>query len=130
MLNFFAIVLIFIILFFLLIFKRKYIINLLNIKNSYPNQSLNHNSKTVNSKPKKNSFTYQNKAKNYSKLHKLALTKKMFKLYKSNTEDKLKALDIAEELADKSVLPILRRGLKDMSPDVVQRSASLIRNFK
>ena len=54
----------------------------------------------------------------------------MFKLYKSNTEDKLKALDIAEDLADKSVLPILRRGLKDMSPDVVQRSASLIRNFK
>ncbi len=102
----------------------------MNIKNSYPNQSLNHNSKTVNSKPKKNSFTYQNKSKNYSKLHKLALTKKMFKLYKSNTEDKLKALDIAEDLADKSVLPILRRGLKDMSPDVVQRSASLIRNFK
>ena len=54
----------------------------------------------------------------------------MFKLYQSNTEDKLKALRIAEELADKSTLPILRRGLKDTSPEIVEKSATLIRKFK
>ena len=45
-------------------------------------------------------------------------------------EDKLKALKIAEELADKSTLPILRKGLRDISPEVVEISALLIRKFK
>ena len=45
-------------------------------------------------------------------------------------KDKLKALNIAEELADKSTLSILRKGLRDMSPDVVKISALLIRKFK
>ena len=79
---------------------------------------------------KKNSFSYQNKSKNYSEFYKKSLRNKMFQLFQSHTEDKLKALTIAEDLADKSTLPILRRGLKDMSPEVVKRSAILIRNFK
>tara|TARA_B100000886_G_C20053554_1_gene338764 strand:- start:71 stop:235 length:165 start_codon:yes stop_codon:yes gene_type:complete len=54
----------------------------------------------------------------------------MFSLFKGNTEDKLKALKIEEELADKSTLSILRKGLKDMSPEVVKISALLIRKFK
>ena len=54
----------------------------------------------------------------------------MFQLFLSNKEDKLKALQIAEALADKSTLPILRKGLKDTSPEVVEISANLIRNFK
>ena len=54
----------------------------------------------------------------------------MFQLFLSNKEDKLKALQIAEELADKTTLPILRKGLKDTSPEVVEISANLIRNFK
>ena len=54
----------------------------------------------------------------------------MFRLFLSNKEDKLKALQIAEELADKSTLPILRKGLKDTSPEVVEISARFIRNFK
>ena len=54
----------------------------------------------------------------------------MFSLFKGNTKDKLKALKIAEELADKSTLPILRKGLRDMSPEVVKLSALLIRKFK
>ena len=54
----------------------------------------------------------------------------MFSLCKGNREDKLKALKIAEELADKSTLSILRKGLKDMSPEVVEISALLIRKFK
>ena len=39
-------------------------------------------------------------------------------------------LKIAEKLADKSILPILRRGLKDPSLEIVERSAKLIRKFK
>ena len=54
----------------------------------------------------------------------------MFNLFQGNKEDKLKALTIAEELADKSTLSILRKGLRDMSPEVVKISALLIRKFK
>ena len=54
----------------------------------------------------------------------------MFSLFQGNTEDKLKALKIAEELADKSTLSTLRKGLRDMSPEVVEISALLIRKFK
>ena len=54
----------------------------------------------------------------------------MFSLFKGNTKDKLKALKIAEKLADKSTLSISRKGLKIMSPEVVEISALLIRKFK
>ena len=54
----------------------------------------------------------------------------MFCLFKGNTEDKLKALKIAKELAAKSTLPILRKGLRDISPEGIENSALLIRKFK
>ena len=54
----------------------------------------------------------------------------MFSLFKGNTENKLKSLKIAKELPDKSTLPILRKGLKDISPEVVEISALLIGKFK
>ena len=54
----------------------------------------------------------------------------MFTLFPDNTEDKLQALKIAEELADKSTLPILRKGLRDISPEVIEISPFLIRKFK
>ena len=54
----------------------------------------------------------------------------MFSLFQGNTEDKLKSLKIAEELSDKSTLPILRKGLRDISPEVIEKSAFLIRKFK
>ena len=50
--------------------------------------------------------------------------------FQGNTEDKLQALIIAEEIADKSTLPILRKGLRDVSPEVVEISALLISKFK
>ena len=55
---------------------------------------------------------------------------KKFSIFQGNTEDKLKALKIAEELADKSTLSILRKGFRDMSPEVIKISALLIRKFK
>ena len=54
----------------------------------------------------------------------------MLKLFEGDKADKLKALKIAEELADKSTLPILRKGLRDISPKVVEISTLLIRKFK
>ncbi len=44
----------------------------------------------------------------------------MINLFQGDTENKLKALKIAKELADKSTLPILRKGLRDISPEVVE----------
>ena len=54
----------------------------------------------------------------------------MFNFYKATLEYNLKALKIAEELADKSTLPILRRSLKDANSEIVRFAALLIRNFK
>ena len=67
----------------------------------------------------------------YSRFYRISLRYKMIKLFQSSsTKNKLKALKIAEELADKSTLPILRKGLRDTSPMVVEISATLIKNFK
>ena len=66
----------------------------------------------------------------YSVFYKNSQRDKMISLFQGNTENKLKALKIAEELADKSTLPILRKGLRDISPEVVEISALLIRQFK
>ena len=78
----------------------------------------------------KNSFLYNHEEKKYSVFYKNSQRNKMFSLFQGNTEDKLKALKIAEELSDKSTLSILRQGLRDMSPEVVKLSALLIRKFK
>ena len=54
----------------------------------------------------------------------------MFTLFQGKTEDKLQALKIAGELAVKSTLPILRKGLRDISIEAIEISAFLIRKFK
>ena len=54
----------------------------------------------------------------------------MISLFQGDTENKLKALKIAKELADKSTLPILRKGSRDISLEVVEISDLLKRNFK
>ena len=130
MLNFFAIVLIIFIVFFLFIFKRNKFKNAVNINNLYSNQFLNSQENNNRYKSKKNIITYQSEENIYSEFHKKSLRNRMFKLFQSNEEGKLKALKIAEELGDKSTLPILRRGLKDPSLAIVERSAELIRKFK
>ncbi len=129
MLNFFAILLIIFIVFLLLNFKKISFKNTRNLKNLYSNKLINNrnNKKYIS---KKNSFSYKHEYKKYSEFDKKAIRNKMYQLFLSNKEDKLKALQIAEELADKSTLPILRKGLKDTSPEVVEISANLIRNFK
>jgi len=130
MLNFFAIVLIFFIGILLLVLKKRSFRKLIN-KGKLHSVKLKKNRKNNNKfLSNKKSFLYNHEAKKYSLFYKNSQRNKMFSLFQGNTEDKLKALKIAEELADKSTLSILRKGLRDMSPEVVKISALLIRKFK
>ena len=127
MISFFAIVLIIFIGILLLFFKKRRFKRLINKNNLY-SIKLDKNNKFLSNK---NSFLYNHEEKKkYSVFYKNSQRNKMINLFKGNTENKLKALKIAEELADKSTLPILRKGLRDFSPEVVEISALLIRKFK
>ena len=130
MLNFFAIVLIISIGILILVFKKRSLRKLLN-KGKLHSDKLKKNRKNNHLfLSKKKSYLYNHEAKKYSLFYKNSQRNKMFSLFRGNTEDKLKALKIAEELSDKSTLSILRQGLRDMSPEVVKLSALLIRKFK
>ena len=125
MINFFAIVLIIFIGILLLVFKKRSFKKLINKSNLY---SIKLN-KNKNFSSSKNNFLYKHEEKIYSVFYKNSQRNKMFSLFQGNTENKLKALKIAEDLADKSTLPILRKGLRDISPEVIEISALLIRKF-
>ena len=130
MLNFFAILLIIFIGILLLVFKKRNFRKLVN-KDKFHSVKLKKNRKNNNKfLSNKKSFLYKNEAKKYSLFYKNSQRNKMYSLFQGNTEDKLKALKIAEELFDKSTLSILRQGLRDMSPEVIKLSALLIRKFK
>ena len=130
MLNFFAIVLIIFIGLLILIFKNRKLDNAINIKKSYPNKVTRHRKNKNKFLSNKKNFSYKHEEKKFSVFYKNSQRNKMFILFQGDTEEKLKALKIAEELADKSTLPILRKGLRDISPEVVEISALLIRKFK
>ena len=126
MINFFTILLIIFIGILLVVLKKRSFKKLINKSNIY-SIKLNKNNKFSSNK---NSFLYNHEGKKYSVFYKNSERNKMFTLFQGNTENKLKALKIAEELADKSTLPILRKGLRDVSPEVVEIAALLIRKFK
>ena len=125
MINFLAIVLIILIGIFLLVFKKRIFKKLIN-KSNLNSIKLNKNKNF----PSNKSFLYNHEEKKYSVFYKNSRRNKMFSVFQGNTENNLMALKIAEELADKSTLPILRKGLRDVSPEVVKSSALLIRKFK
>ena len=130
MLNFFAIVLIIFIGILLLVLKKRSFRKLIN-KGKLHSVKIKKNRKNNNKfQSNQKSVLYNHEEKKYSVFYKNSQRNKMFSLFQGNTEDKLKALKIAEELADKSTLSILRKGLRDMSPEVVKVSALLIRKFK
>ena len=126
MLNFFAILLIIFIAILLLVLKKRSFKKFINKRNLYSIKLKNNNKLSSN----KDSFSYNHEEKKYSVFYKNSQRNKMFSLFQGITENKLKSLKIAEELADKSTLPILRKGLRDISPEVVEISALLIRKFK
>ena len=130
MLNFFAILLIIFIGILLLVFKKrtfKKFINKSNLNSIKLKKNKKSNHKFLS---KNNSYLYNHEEKNYSVFYKNCQRNKMYTLFQGNTEDKLKALNIAKELADKSTIPILRKGLRDISLEDVEISALLIRQFK
>ena len=130
MLNFFTIVIIIFISILLIIFKKRNSKKLIKLGNLKFSKLKIDKKKNIKFLSKKNSFFYKHEEKNYSLFYKNSLRNKMFTLFQGDTENKLKALKIAEELADRSTLPILRKGLRDISPEVVEISALLIRKFK
>ena len=130
MLNFFVIVLIIFIGILFIVSKKRSIRKFTN-KGKLHSVKLKKNRKNCNKfVSNKKNFLYNHEEKKYSLFYKKSQRKKMFSLFNGDTEDKLKALKIAGELADKSTLIILRKGLRDMSTDVVETSAFLIRKFK
>ena len=126
MINFFAIILIIFIGILLLVLKKRSFKKFINKSNLYSIKLKKYNKFSSN----KNSFLYNHEVKKYSIFYKNSQRNKMISLFQGDTENKLNALKIAEELADKSTLPILRKGLRDISPEVVEISALLIRQFK
>ena len=130
MLNFFAIVIIIFIGLLLLIFKKRKFKNSIALINFYSKKLKRTNKNNNKFLSNKKIFSYKHGEKNYSLFYKYSQRNKMFSLFQGNKEDKLKSLKIAEELADKSTLPILRKGLRDISPEVIEISALLIGKFK
>ncbi len=130
MLNFFAILLIIFIGILLLVLKKRSFRKFINKGKLHSAKFEKKRKNSYKFLSNKKSFSYNHEAKKYSLFYKNSQRNKMFSLFQGNTEDKLKALKIAEELSDKSTLSILRQGLRDMSPEVVKLSALLIRKFK
>ena len=130
MLKFFAILLIISIGILILVLKKRSFKQLIKKRILYSIKLKKHRKSKNQFLSSKKSFLYNHEEKKYSLFYKNSQRNKMFNLFKGNTEDKLKALKIAEELADKSTLPILRKGLRDISPEVIKISALLIRKFK
>ena len=123
MLNFFAIVLIIFIGLLILFFKNRKLDFVIDKKNHILIRLKDLEKIKIN-------FSYKHDEKKFSVFYKNSHRNKMFTLFQGNTEDKLKALNIAEVLADKSILPILQKGLRDISPEVIKISAFLISKFK
>ena len=130
MLNFFAIVIIIFIGILLLVLKKRSFKKFINQSNLNYIKLKKHKKSNNKFLSNKKSFFYNHEATKYSLFYKNSQRNKMLSLFQGNTEDKLKALKIAEELSDKSTLSILRQGLRDISPEVVEISALLIRKFK
>ena len=130
MIRVLSIILILFILIFLLIFKRNFIIKFFNKKKIDFYNNVQETQAKIPSSPLKENFQFTNYIQVYSHSERIFLKRKMESLFKGSKEDKLKALQIARDLSDKSTLPILRMGLKDMDFDIVEISADLIDKFK
>ena len=131
MLKLISLILIICIIVFLIFYKKEYIFNKLKTKKylSYPSTNDDGKSKLKEFRLNLNN-SYLNNMNYFSNRNKSILRKEMLDLFKGSKEEKIKALKIAEFLSDKSILPILKIGLKDMDSDIVKVSAKLIQKFK
>ena len=126
MLKLISLILIISIIVFLIFYKKEYIFNKLKTKKNSSRPTIKDNGSYQLKEFKLN----LNNINNFSNPKKSILRKEMLDLFKGSKEDKIKALKIAEFLSDKSILPILKIGLKDMDSDIVKVSAKLIQKFK
>ena len=131
MLKLISLILIICIIVFLIFYKKEYIFNKLKTKKNVSSPMFDEAKK---SKLKEFKYNLNNSdlinSNNFSNIKKSILQKEMLELFKGSKEEKIKALKIAEFLSDKSILPILKIGLKDMDSDIVKVSAKLIQKFK
>ena len=131
MLKLISLILIISIIVFLIFYKKEYIFNKLKTNKNLPRPSIKDNRSSQLNEFKLNlNNSYLNNINNFSNRKKSILRKEMLDLFKGSKKDKIKALKIAEFLSDKSILPILKIGLKDMDSDIVKVSAKLIQKFK
>ena len=130
MLNFFALVILIFIGILLLVFKKRSFKKFINRSKLHSVKVKKHRKNNNKFLSNKKNVLYNHEEKKNSVFYKNSQRNKMFSLFQGDRKDKLKALKIAEELADKSTLSILRKGLRDMSPEVVEISALLISKFK
>ena len=131
MLKLISLILIISIIVFLTFYKKEYIFNKLKTNKNLPRPSIKDKRSSQLNEFKlnlNNSYLYS--INNFSNRKKSILRKEMLDLFKGSKKDKIKALKIAEFLSDKSILPILKIGLKDMDSDIVKVSAKLIQKFK
>ena len=131
MLKLISLILIISIIVFLIFYKKEYIFNKLKTNKNLSKSKID---KAKKSKLKKYKYNLNNSElnniNNFSNLKKSTLRKEMLELFKRSKEEKIKALKIAEFLSDKSILPILKLGLKDMDSDIIKVSAKLIQKYK
>ena len=131
MLKLISLILIISIIVFLIFYKKEYIFNKLKTNKNLSRPSIKDNGSSQLKEFKLNlNNSYLNNINNFSNRKKSILRKEMLDLFKGSKEEKIKALKIAEFLSDKSILPILKIGLKDMDSDIVKLSAKLIQKFK
>ena len=130
MISFFAILLIIFIGILLLVFKKRSFKKFINRSKLHSVKVKKHRKNNNKFLSNKKNVLYNHEETKNSVFYKNSQRNKMFSLFQGDRKDKLKALKIAEELADKSTLSILRKGLRDMSPEVVEISALLISKFK
>ena len=131
MLKLISLILIICIIVFLIFYKKEYIFNKLKTKKNLSHTIINDETKSKFKEFKLNlNNSDLNDINNFSNQKKSILRKEMLDLFKGSKQEKIKALKIAEFLSDKSILPILKIGLKDMDSDIVKVSAKLIQKFK
>ena len=97
------------------------------LPNSNEMPSFVQKSKLINQKEPEN---LQNLKSNQPSLNSIETNKKLTKLFSSNPDDRLLAIQIASQWENKKSIPFLRRGLKDSDSRVVIASASGISSYK
>ena len=113
---------------FFFIDKRNFFIKILKNKNK--NKNITNKNSVETKYIRRNTYKIDNSNISYSCFQKTDLRRKMKALFKGSKADKIKALEIAGNLSDRSILPLLKIGLKDMDSDIVKISANLIQKFK